>query len=351
MQQEWKDHLLDSGAEFDSTGRVSFSYTGHEPTAQTHNILCDLSHIGLIRVQGDDATSFLQNQFTNDITHVTASQGQLSAWCTPKGRALATFVIHQQEAVYYLALSADKVEVTLKRLRMYVMMSKVVLEDVSQQQVHFAAAGSTITEYLNSYGFAQLPEADYQTAEHKGIHIMRLPSETPHFEIYADIDNIATAKDLWNTLHDNTDISLVSDNAWRYLNIVNGLPRVNAASSEAWIPQMLNLQVIDGVSFTKGCFPGQEIVARLKYLGKNKRRLYRLALASDQLPETGTLIVAENETTEAGKVLNTALNADGQVEVLAILKIAMAESKTLYLAEQGGTAVTVLELPYTIDDE
>jgi folate-binding protein YgfZ len=354
MQQEWKDNLLDSGAEFDNEERVSFAYTeheSHEPNVLTHNILCDLSSIGLIRVQGEDATTFLQNQLTNDINQVSATKGQLSAWCTPKGRALATFVIHQHDDIYYLALSADKVEVTLKRLRMYVMMSKVVLEDVRQQLIHFAVAGSNITQHLHDYGIEQLPEADYQVVQHNTLRIMRLPSATPHFEVYANAADIADAKGLWNALNAQADIAPVSDNAWRYLNIVSGLPMVNAASSEAWIPQMLNLQVIDGVSFTKGCFPGQEIVARLKYLGKNKRRLYRLLLETEQLPDTGTLIIAEDEPTEAGKVLNAALNPDGQVEVLAVLKIAMAENKALYLAEQGGAAVTLLELPYAIDDE
>jgi len=348
MQQEWKDNLLDSGAEFDNIGCISFAHA--EPNVHTDNILCDLSHRGLIRVQGEDATAFLQNQLTNDINQVSATRGQLSAWCTPKGRALATFVIHQHDDVYYLALSADKVEVTLKRLRMYVMMSKVVLEDVQQQSVHFALAGKGVPKHLNDYGIDQLPEADYEMIQHNNVRIMRLPSETPHFELYADVADIAAAKDLWNALRKNVDVTPVSDNVWRYLNIVSGLPRVNAASSEAWIPQMLNLQVIDGVSFTKGCFPGQEIVARLKYLGKNKRRLYRLLLDTEQLPDTGTLIAAENEPTEAGKVLNAALNPEGQVEVLAVLKIAMAENKMLYLAEQGGATVTVLELPYAIDD-
>ena len=351
MQQEWKDNLLDSGAEFDNEERVSFAHTEPEPNVLTHNILCDLSHIGLIRVQGEDATTFLQNQFTNDINQVSATTGQLSAWCTPKGRALATFVIHQHDDAYYLALSADKVEVTLKRLRMYVMMSKVVLEDVRQQFIHIAIAGRTITQHLQDYGIEQLPEADYQVVQHNNMRIMRIPSAIPHFEVYANVADIAEAKNLWNTLNAKADVTPVSDNAWRYLNIVSGLPRVTAASSEAWIPQMLNLQVINGVSFTKGCFPGQEIVARLKYLGKNKRRLYRLLLDTKQLPDTGTLIVAEGEATEAGKVLNAALNPDGHVEVLAVLKIAMAESKTLYLAELGGVAVTVLELPYVIDSE
>lgn len=346
MQQEWKDNLLTSGAKFNDEGQISFGHIKDEPSVLTHNILCDLSTIALIRVRGDDANSFLQNQFTNDINNISDSQGQLSAWCTPKGRALATFVIHQHDDAYFLALAADKLEVTLKRLRMYVMMSKVELEDVSSQLVHFAIAGSNIAEKLNAYGFEKLPEADYETVHYGHLRLMRLPNAMLHFEVYADFES---GKALWNTLNLASDVSPVSDNAWRYLNIVSGLPMVTAASSEAWIPQMLNLQVIDGVSFNKGCYPGQEIVARLKYLGKNKRRLYRLAFNSSELPATGNKIVTKDHI-EAGKVLNMALNPEGKVEVLAILKIAMAESEALYLADQDDINVTILELPYTLDN-
>lgn len=345
MNQQWKDNLLAAGAEFDDEKNVSFGHAEQMYNALGANVLCDLSHMSLIRVRGEDATPFLQNQFTNDINNISASKGQLSAWCTPKGRALATFVIHQHDHAYYLALSADKLEVTLKRLRMYVMRSKVELDDVSEQQVQFTVAGDGMTEKLNAYGVTALPEADYQTIQQDDLRIMRLPSATPHFVVYADVD---AAKTLWNTLNTDENVTPVSDNASRYLNIVSGLPMVTAASSEAWIPQMLNLQVIDGVSFTKGCFPGQEIVARLKYLGKNKRRIYRLAVDTSQLPAIGDLIIAEGEA--AGKVLNAAFSPEGKVEILAVLKIAMVDSKALYFAEQGGAAITVLELPYAIDD-
>lgn len=353
MQQEWKDNLLAAGAIINDDNQLSFGHSEPEPSAlneSTHTI-CPLPQLGLIKVSGDDANSFLQNQFTNDINHVTANKGQLSAWCTPKGRALATFVIHQYNDDYYLALAADKLEASIKRLRMYVMRSKVTLDDVSQQVISFAVAGANIAEKLQDYGFDQTPEADYETVQHPQydtLRVIRLPSATPHFVVYADVE---TAIALWNTLT-NADVIPVSDNAWQHLNIVSGLPLVTEASSEAWIPQMLNLQVINGVSFTKGCFPGQEIVARLKYLGKNKRRLYRLALDTSELPATGERIVTEDGT-EAGKVLNAAFNPEGKVEVAAVLKIAMADnvdSKALYLTEQGGAGVSVLDLPYAIEE-
>ena len=346
MKQEWKETLIDSGAEFKEGKLVSFGNPDRERRIPPQgDIICDLSHIGLIAVHGDDATSFLQNQLTNDITHVTKTKGQLSAWCTPKGRTIVTFIIHKQADTYYLALSADKLEAVLKRLRMYVMMSKVVLEDASNSKVHFAMAGPRIEANLEMSGIASVPEIDYQLVRHDSLSIMRIPGTVSRFEVYGDL---ADAQGLWAKL--NARAAPVGAEAWDYLNIASGLPFVTDASSEAWVPQMLNLHVINGVNFKKGCFPGQEIVARLKYLGKSKRSLYRLELNTDKVPEVGALIIAEGEDAEAGKVLNAVLNPEGKAEILAVLKIAMVETKTLRLDNQEGAIAVVLELPYSLEE-
>jgi folate-binding protein YgfZ len=156
------------------------------------------------------------------------------------------------------------------------------------------------------------------------------------------------AAKLWEKLH--VRATPVSGEAWNYLNIASGLPVVTEASREAWVAQMLNLQIIDAISFKKGCFPGQEVVARLKYLGKTKRRLYRLEFATDVVPNIGESVIAEGEDAEAGQVVNAVLNPDGKVEVLAVLKIAMAD-RSLHLADSNGATGQILELPYATDDE
>ena len=134
----------------------------------------------------------------------------------------------------------------------------------------------------------------------------------------------------------------------RYLNIVSGSPEITAASSEVWIPQMVNYIHLKGVDFKKGCYPGQEVVARLNYLGKTKRRMYRLQIDTDHLPVVGAEIKSDKDA-EAGKVLNAVFNADGKVEALAILKIADAINP-LTLAANDAT-ITLLDLPYSVSDE
>lgn len=347
MNQQWKKHLIENGAEFEGDVLVSYGNPERERRIPPQgDIICDLSQMGLISVSGEDATAFLQNQFTNDITHVTDEKGQLSAWCNPKGRVLATFVIHKNNGTYYLSLAADLVEFVLKRLRMYVLMSKVVLEDVSQSVIRFGASGEHIEE---DWGLCcqekGLPKQDYDVVSSAHLSVMRIPGSVPRFEIFGEY---AEALELWQKL--NVRAAPINVEGWVYQNIAAGVPHVSEASMEAWIPQMLNLQIIDGVNFKKGCFPGQEVVARLKYLGKNKRRIFRMTFATDKLPAIGTVIVTADKGEDAGKVLNAVINPDGELELLAVLKIAEAD-KPLCLGSQDGIAGKVVALPYAVEEE
>ncbi|CAA6828683.1 MAG: Folate-dependent protein for Fe/S cluster synthesis/repair in oxidative stress [uncultured Thiotrichaceae bacterium] len=346
MNQQWKKHLIGNGAEFEGDVLTSFGNPGRERRIPPQgDILCDLSHMGLISVSGDDATTFLQNQFTNDITHVTEEKGQLTAWCNPKGRVLATFVIHKNNDTYYLSLAADLVEFVLKRLRMYVLMSKVVLEDVGQSVIRYGASGQHIeADWGLCCKETGLPEQDYDVVSEGHLSVMRIPGDVPRFEVFGEYDQ---ALELWQKL--NVRAAPVNADAWAYQNIAAGIPHVCEASTEAWIPQMLNLQIINGVNFKKGCFPGQEVVARLKYLGKNKRRIFRMTFATDDVPAIGSLVVTEDGG-DAGKVLNAVMNPNGELELLAVLKIANAE-QPLYLGSKEGAVGTMLALPYVVDEE
>lgn len=350
MKAAWKEFLIDNGAEFEAEKLVSFGNPSRENSIPPQgSVLSDLSNRGIIEIHGEDAESFLQNQFTNDIRRVTETTHQLSAWCSPKGRVIANFRLFQHANNYYLVLPADLVDPVLKKLRMYVMMSKVTLEDVSGSLIHFGYAGEYAEQDLRTILSEELvPTQDNQTVQHGNLSILRLTGTVPRFEIVGEFED---AKNLWK--HCNVRAAPVSSNGWDYLNIVAGLPVISKESSEAWIPQMLNLQVIDGIDFQKGCYPGQEIVARLKYLGKNKRRMYRIEINGDELPEIGQKIYAEDFTdSEAGKILTTVINPSGKAEALAILKIAHTDKKLSLHAdasiEQG--RITLLDLPYSVDD-
>ncbi len=141
----------------------------------------------------------------------------------------------------------------------------------------------------------------------------------------------------------------VSSGGWHYLNILAGLPVITKDSSEAWIPQMVNYIAIGGVDFKKGCYPGQEVVARLNYLGKTKRRMYHIQINTDVLPNVNDAISSKDDQ-EAGKILNAVINPDGKIEALAIIKIAEAE-KELALSIDKEATINLLDLPYSVDDE
>lgn len=362
MNPDWKKFLQENGAEFIEVPsenaeaeqavlieKLAF-FDNPESETQVSSqelLLSNPSERGLIKVNGEDAESFLQNQFTNDIRNVTDTSHQASAWCSPKGRIIANFQIYKRDDSYYLALSRDLISHVMKKLRMYVMMSKVVIEDVSDSIVYFSFAGNNADQLMQdmlSVGFA----SDAQIIQHEDATLLRSNTfqkeNSSRFDIF--VTDIEKAKTLW--LQCKQKASAFGDAGSRYLNITSGSPEITGASSEAWIPQMVNYIQINGVDFKKGCYPGQEVVARLNYLGKTKRRMYRLEIDTDQLPLVGSSINSEKDA-EAGKILNAVLTADGKVDALAILKITDAETP-LTLADNNAT-ISLLDLPYNVDDE
>jgi len=356
MNQEWKAFLEENGAEFVKTEKedsvieqlVSFGNPETEKQFSVQDlILSNPSQRGLIKVNGVDAESFLQNQLTNDIRNVTENNHQKSAWCSPKGRIIANFHIFKKSDDFYLALSSDLIEHVMKKLRMYVMMSKVVIEDVSDSIIHFSFAGKNADQQIQDMLNIEVA-TDVEAIQHNSITLLRSTitdlAESSRFDIF--IEDIEQAKTLWTQCHQIA--TTVSDTGSRYLNIVSGNPEITAESTEAWIPQMVNYIHINGVDFKKGCYPGQEVVARLNYLGKTKRRMYRLQIDTDQLPEIGAAIKSANDA-EAGKILNAVINADNKVDALAVLKIADT-TNPLTLAANDAT-ITLLDLPYSVDDE
>ncbi|RVU86353.1 folate-binding protein [Leucothrix sargassi] len=345
MKSAWKTFLIDQGAEFEEERLVSFGNPHRERRiAPQGAVLSNLADRGLLEVSGADAESFLQNQLTNDITKINETTHQLTAWCNPKGRVIANFRAFKRGQSIYLILSRDLVETVMTKLSRYIMMSKVSIEDATDSLVHFGYAGENAQSDLELI-LDKVPTVSNETLNLGQLTILRLPGNTPRFEVFGDIKE---ASDLWSKC--NVRAAPVSSQAWDYINILAGRPVVTAESTEAWIPQMLNLTNIDGVDFQKGCYPGQEVVARLKYLGKNKRRMFHVEIATDTVPAVNSDIVLEDGT-EVGKVLNAVINPDDNVQALVILKIADSD-KALFLAQADSqAAVTVLPLPYATEDD
>ena len=288
MKHEWKEFLQNAGAEFEDECVATFGNPVRERRiAHTGDLFCDLSHFGIIAAYGDDAAEFLQAQFTNDINQVDEAHSQLSALCTPKGRMLCNFRIFRREQTYYLVLPYELLEAAQSRLRMYVLRSKVTLEDASDALMGIGASGNKIIELLGDI-VGKLPENVDESIEFKEYSVIRVAGIVPRFEIYGLLDPM---EKLWQAL--DVHATPVGANIWELLNIQAGIPVITAGSIDAYVPQMTNMQLINGVSFTKGCYPGQEIVARMHYLGKLKRRMYRIGFDAQEKPATGTALVTD----------------------------------------------------------
>jgi folate-binding protein YgfZ len=343
MITDWKDFLLDAGAEFNEAGVLHFGNLRRElSVAITGNVFADLSHYGLISVHGEDAVTFLQGQLTNDIRNVDDQHSQLSGLCNPKGRLLASFrVFHRGDSIY-LCLPMDMIEAVISRLRMFVLRSKVTLEEASDTFVHLGISGQEAEQELRKFT-GELPARVNEVTQDADRTVIRVPGIHPSFELFTSAEH---AKQLWNQL--NVQSAPIGAVAWQLLDIQAGIPVITPATREAFVPQMTNLQLIDGVSFKKGCYTGQEIVARMEYLGKLKRRMYRARVDGESEPHAGDDIFANDDAEQSvGKLVSAAPHQDGGYAMLVVLQIASAEGGTdLHLGSAAGPGIELEALPY-----
>ncbi len=343
MNSEWRQDLIGQGANIEDNKVTDFGNPQAEILAATEgDILCDLSHFSLIRASGDDASNFLQGQFSNDVRQVSATAHQLSSYSSPKGRMLALFRLFQRNDAYYLSLPQGLLETTLKRLQMFVLRSQVSLEDVSEQMVRFGLSGPN-TEGLLREHLGECPAEKDESVTAKEITVLRIAGEHPRFELHG---SFTAMQSLWDALAPHAQKA--GANSWELLDIQAGLPSIYSETVEAFVPQMVNLQLVNGVSFKKGCYTGQEIVARMQYLGKLKRRMYRAHVDSAIRPVPGDELTSPHSASGqgAGKVVKVASSPNGGYEILCVVEIVAAESGEISLAADESARLQLLSLPY-----
>jgi len=302
-------------------------------------IYIHLTDHGLIRASGEDAGSFLHNLLTNDIKHLEPGQLRHAALCTPKGRIIATFLVWQEKNTdggsdhpdYFLMLSADILPGILKTLSMYVLRSKVTLRDISAERTLIGVIGSA-----HAVGAPVLPEAPMSATVFEEGAALRLDVERSVLAIRASAAaRIACHGDLAD---------------WHRAEIRHGIPRVQAATKEMFTPQMLNydLAAVGGVSFQKGCYPGQEVVARTHYLGRVKRRMYRVKLDAEFPPGT-EVFTPEAAEQHCGAVVLVAPAPTGGFESLVVVQSSGAEGDTIRVGSPSGAHARLLPLPYAVE--
>jgi folate-binding protein YgfZ len=344
MQPEWRSLLEKSGARVEDGRVLHFGDAEAERRVADGNLLADLSHYGMIEAVGDDSAVFLQGQTTNDVRRVDGTRSQLSGYCTPKGRLLALFRLFRHGNGLLLQLPAELLPSTLKRLRMYVLRSKVVLDDAGDRLARFGLAGPDAEQMVRA-ALGEPPAAADGALQLPGLTLLRLPGR--RFELVGDA---ARLQPLWEAF--SRKARPVGAAVWSLLEIRAGLPQLFAATSEAFVPQMVNLHAIDGVSFDKGCYTGQEVVARMQYLGKLKRRMYRARVAGGTPKPGDELFSREAESGQGtGKVVDAQPAPGGGYELLAVIHMAAVErGAPIHLHNENGPQLELLPLDYEVDD-
>ncbi|MCS3902420.1 folate-binding protein YgfZ [Methylohalomonas lacus] len=285
----------------------------------SENRVYELSSLRLLRLTGADRQAFLHGQLTRDMNRLDPGQAGLAAWCNPKGRVIATFVVVCADDHIDLLVAADLKDAVIKRLRMFVLRAQVDIEDVEAA----AFMGLAGTQALAA---AALSDADWSVRLDDARTCIRLPGDRTL--VYGDAQDLHALRP--------EDAAVARDDDWTLRNIETRQPWIDAAVSEQFLPQMLNLDLNGGLDFNKGCYPGQEVVARLHYRGEVKQRLHH-GSSDTALTAGEALYSATGE--RAGHVVNAAANGDGGYRCLAVTNI---DSGRLHIGGNDGPAVDIM---------
>lgn len=340
MNQDWQNFLATQNAQIQDGVVQHFGDAAAERIAtRDGTVLCDLSQFGVIKVSGEEAQGFLHNLFSSDVNALTPQHALPSSFNTAKGRALATFLIWRTPTEFFLHLPLGVLAAIQKKLSMYVLRSKVKIENASDNIVCLGLSGTNAATLLQPH-FPVLPQNPLDAVQHEDTVLVRLAAD--RFQINATAQH---AIELWKKL--GTAAQPAGSPCWDWLNIRAGVPVILPQTQEAFVPQMANLDLIGAVNFKKGCYPGQEIVARMQYLGKNKRRMYLAHIDSDIAPQAGNeLFSMEMEGQSCGIVVNAQAAPGGGYDLLAVVQIASHEAFPVHLGAHTGARLQFQPLPY-----
>jgi hypothetical protein len=302
-----------------------------------------LTDLGLLAVAGDEGPKFLHGQLTNDVEHLAPGVAQWYGYCTAKGRLLSTSLGWRETDAVLLTVARPQAEGLRKRLSMFVLRAKAKVADRSDATVLLGIGGAAAAAALAAAGLpAPLPMA---TASADRAVVVGLPpvrvgeTDCPRWLLAVPDERLQA---LWSGLAGS--LAPAASQVWRWTEVLAGIPRIAAGASEQFVPQMVNFEVVGGVSFRKGCYPGQEVVARSQYLGKLKRRMFAAHLDGAE-PAPGSDVVPAAGGQPSGQVVLAAPNPGGGVDLLFESQIAAVEAGPL---TAGGAALQLRPLPYAL---
>jgi len=286
----------------------------------------------LLHIVGPDTLTFLQGQTTCDTRVVDTGHALPGAFCTPKGRVVCDFLLCQiAENHFVLRMRRDILDSSAAAFGKYIVFSKAELQPDKQNWQVFGCWGEKVTTVLHTvFGVGSDTGKRYDSICGDGFVIIQTDDTGCQFECYIDTESRSELADKLTSAMNAGDV-----NSWQARQIEQGIGRIEAATVEEFIPQMLNYDLTGHVSFDKGCYTGQEVVARMHYRGKPKRRLYRATMTENQVPQAGALLYSSGSEQSVGTLVNSALDAEGMPIALVVAPVVEAES-SLQLGNPNG---------------
>jgi folate-binding protein YgfZ len=333
ITSKWLQFLVRQGANISLSAPFEISCFAKSTACSPSDagFIAPLTDIGLIAVAGEDAALFLHNQLTNDVLHLGIAEARLAGYCSPKGRLLATMLMWKSADAVILQLPREIQPAVQKRLQMFVLRAKAKLADVTDNHVILGITGDAAAAALAMW-FDALPSAPYMKVESGSGTLIRV-TDAARAPRYQWITTFDLAQQAWSKLTEV--LQPVGPHAWRLSEIHAAIPRITQATQEQFVPQMVNFEAIGGVNFKKGCYPGQEIVARSQYLGKLKRRMMPASVASQDARAGIEVFSGADPDQPCGMIVNAEPCSPDKMDCLVEIKIAAIETGTIYYRVQS----------------
>ena len=307
---------------------------------QNTNLYFDLSHFALLEISGPDASDFLQKQFSGDLGLLDVYGWLFSSWCLPNGRVIATFIIFRHNDSLFLILPGSMKAGMIKRLSLYVMRSNVKINDISDEYSLLGITGDDSSSLVDKLTAGE-NRPDTWLLNIPSMTILRLRDHISRYILVCKIDGVS---DILNIICASCRES--DRGNWSLFDIEAGIPWILESTSENYLPQMLNLDLMQGLSYKKGCFPGQEVIARLHYRGQLKKRMYLGSGDTAITPGPGDQIELADTGVTAGDVIDAERHPQGGIRLLAVAESGYADKTTLRLRGAGDVTIKLAPINY-----
>ncbi len=310
-----------------------------------------LNRMGLLSVSGEDAVSFLHGQFSNDLIHLGTDTVRLAAYCHHQGRILALFHVWKSDDRLYLMMPRDMLAAMQKRLQLYVLRSKVRFSDESGKTAILGMGGANAEAALSAR-FPTRPQKPLDKIENENGVLIRAGDAfgAPRYLLVVPAERLQETESFLSS-----SLSVCDENSWILGDIEAGLPQITLPVQDRFIPQMVNLEQVGGLSFQKGCYPGQEVIARSQYRGTVKRRLFHgyVTSVAESPPETEVNLTAGAELFDSsgqacGTVILSARRDENRIDLLAVVQVDAKERDVIRVEKADGPVVSWVPLPYVV---